>query len=239
MKPTRRRATRTMPLAVALLGCCALLLLPCSLACAQDDAGNADQAEQAKRWAQLEKLIEQSPKPKTVRAEFEQVRTSLLLDEPVVSKGRFVSAGDVCRWSLGKPAAMEVRTDSKRMQIYYRDDNVLEVYPIPEQGLPLASQRPDLERLAKNFDLRVLKQDEAEVQITLEARGEMREHLISLDLLFDREAGTVKRVTTVDPAGDKTVMSLKAIETDEKIEPDELKLKVPENARVVKPAEQG
>jgi len=193
--------------------------------------------EEAELWQRLAAAIEKSPTPKTVRASFNQTRTSLLLSEPVKSKGVFLSNGVVSRWSLGEPEGVEVRTDAEQMQIYYVSDNLLEVYPIPEQGLPMPNQRPDLQRLKKNFHLEMFESQDQHIRVRFKARGDMRKHIKSLALQFDSARGVLTRVTTFDPAGDTTQMSLEKIEIDEKITPDELKLNVPDDARVERPAE--
>lgn len=198
-----------------------------------------EQQDEGKRWDRLAEAVKKTPQPKTVRARFEMTRTSLLLTEPITSAGRFVASGDVCRWSLGKPESVEVRIDAKQMKIYYTDDKLLEVYPIPEQGLPLASRRPDLDQLKKDFRLRSLAEADGVMDIELEARGGMREHLISMSLSFNLESGAMTRVATTDPAGDQTTMTLSDLETDKKVGEDELKLEIPEDARVVHPAGKG
>lgn len=232
---TNRRNQREPLWWLAALCCCLSIVFSASQAGAAQE--EKEDKQEATRWEQLAKAIKTSPAPKTVRASFVQTRTSLLLNEPVKSEGIFLSDGEVTRWSLGKPEGVEVRTDAKQMQIYYVADNVLEVYPIPEQGLPMPNQRPDLDRLKKGFTLASFEEDEQQARIRLQARGEMSKHLQSIDLQFDMSRGVMTSVTTIDPAGDTTQMSLKDIEIDKKIEADELTLNVPDNARVQRPVE--
>lgn len=203
------------------------------------DNNSKDQPDaEAQRWAQLKALIEASPKPESARATFVQERTSLLLDEPIKSEGRFVASGKVSRVSLGRPASIEMRIDDKRIKIYYPDDNVLEDYPLPEQGLPLATGRPDLDRLAQDFTLTAIDADqEGEVwTLSLQAKGKLRKHMQSVSLGFDTKLGLVVKAATVDAAGDRTVMSLKDVEPGAEVTDDELALDVPDDAEVVRPA---
>ena len=197
----------------------------------QDDQG------EAKRWAQLDALLKKSPKPKSIRAAFVQQRTSLLLDKPVVSKGRFVAAEKVARLSLTKPAPVEMRFDDKFMKIYYPKDNVLEVYNVPSNGIALTTGRPDTKRLAKAFTLRGLTTDKKSglVTLALKPKGNMRKQLKSLALGFDPKLGLIVSAASVDTAGDKTTIAIKDIKPGAKVDPSELKLDVPDNARVEYP----
>jgi outer membrane lipoprotein-sorting protein len=215
--------------------CCMILLVSAGHTHAAQN--EKEDKQEAQRWEQLAEAIEKSPAPKTIRASFAQIRTSLLLSEPVKSEGVFLSDGEVTRWSLGKPEGVEVRTDAKQMQIYYVADNVLEIYPIPEQGLPMPSHRPDLKRLKKGFVLSSFQEKEQQATIRLQARGEMSKHLKSIALRFDMSRGVMTSVTTVDPAGDTTQMTLQDVEIDKQIKADELTLDVPDDARVQRPTE--
>ncbi|MGB0766538.1 MAG: LolA family protein [Phycisphaeraceae bacterium] len=195
------------------------------------------EASESERWERLAKVLETSPTPKTVRGTFEQVRTSLLLSEPITSEGSFISAGAVSRWSLGKPDSIEVRLDAESMRIYYAEDNVLEIYPVTEQSIPALNQRPDLERLASDFRLVGIDIDERVVSIELVAKGKMRKHLQALRLVYDANKGVLRQLVTTDPAGDTTRMTLTNIVIDEPIEEQALDLEVPDDARVERPAD--
>ena len=196
----------------------------------------ADPAE-AQRWAQLDALLAKSPKPESIRATFVQKRTSLLLDKPVVSEGRFIAAGKVARLSLTQPAPLEMRFDDKRMHIYYPKDNVLEVYNVPQNSIAQTTGRPDAKRLAKDFKLTKISTDKASglVTLTLEPKGDLTKHIQSLTLGFDPKLGLITAATTVDAAGDETAMALTDIKPGAKVEDAELELDVPDDARVEHP----
>eukprot|EP00752_Nemacystus_decipiens_P015802 g14112.t1 len=187
------------------------------------------------RWEQLTELLEQSPKPESVRAVFTQKRTSLLLDEPVVSQGRFVAKGKTARLSLTKPAPVEMRFDEKRMQIYYPGDNVLEVYRVPPNSFTMTAGRPDPETLAKDFRLSDLTtdRDSGKVTLKLEPKGAARKHMQLLTLGFDPKLGLIVSATSIDAAGDQTVMQLTEAQMDQEVEDEEIALDVPDDARLL------
>ncbi|MEM6750770.1 MAG: outer membrane lipoprotein carrier protein LolA [Planctomycetota bacterium] len=200
---------------------------------AEPDTSEAD------RWAQLQRWLDDAPQPQTVRARFEQERHSPLLAEPVRSRGRLWSAGDVAKLALDEPAPLEMRIGPGRMEILYVQDRVLEVYPAMPQTLPITAARPDLQQLAEGFRLRELAESDGnQATATLEAHGDMRDHLVSLEIMFDRARGVVTGAALVDPAGDQTVMTLADIEIGAEVTGDDLALSAPTGVRVVYPAGQ-
>lgn len=202
-------------------------------------AGGTTSPQETERWKQAERVLANAPKPEAVRAHYVQTRTSVLLNEPVRSEGRFIAADGVARWSLNTPVLLEMRVDADRMRIYYVADRVVEVYPVTGYALPIAQGRPDLKNLSKNFHLRRVTQDKKLWSMHFEAREAMRSSMLSLVVDFDSAAGVIVSATTTDAAGDLTHIALKDIDTTDPIDADELALNVPADARVVYPAGTG
>ncbi|MEM1445046.1 MAG: outer membrane lipoprotein carrier protein LolA [Planctomycetota bacterium] len=203
---------------------------------AQADETPAVQTEST-RWQELTRLLEASPSPTSVTATFTQQRTSLLLDEPVVSEGRFVAKAKTARLSLVTPEPLEMRFDDASMQIYFPSDNVVEHYRIPREGIAYAAGRPDPDRLAQDFTLIELSQDPTGRLFTigLEPNEALSEHLRSLTMEFDLRLGLIVGTSMIDAAGDRTDMALSKIQTDLEIADAELHLSVPEDAEHVYP----
>ena len=213
-----------------------LIGLFATLAIAQAESQPVEPPEK-KRWEQLTEILAQSPKPESVRAGFIQKRTSLLLDKPVVSQGRFVAKGQAARLSLTTPSPVEMRFDDKLMQIYYPDDNVLEVYRIPPKSIAITAGRPDPKSLAIDFKLSdlIVDKDSNMATLKLEPKGAARKHMQRLTLVFNARLGLIISAKSIDTAGDQTDMSLSEVKTNAKVKDSEIMLDVPDDARVEYP----
>lgn len=213
------------------------VLLACPALAIAEPASQPDESAEAERWNQLGQILDQSPKPESVRAVFTQKRTSLLLDEPVVSRGRLVAKGETARLSLVEPSPVEMRFYSAQMHIYYPDDNVLEVYRIPPNGMAMTTGRPDPEALARDFRLADLSTDprSGRVTLALEPRESVREHMQSLTLGFDPMLGLIVSASSTDAAGDRTDMEFSQVRINQTVADTEMALDVPDDARVEYP----
>ncbi|MEM1098199.1 MAG: outer membrane lipoprotein carrier protein LolA [Planctomycetota bacterium] len=215
--------------------CLALGLLPLAGHAAADETSAV--ASESEGWQELVRVLEASPMPASVQARFTQERISLLLDEPVRSEGRFVAKGKTARLSLVTPERVEMRFDDAAMLIYFPGDRVLEHYRIPREGLAYATGRPDPDRLAQDFTLVDLSEDETSNlwTLTLEPRDALGDHLLSLTMRFDPALGLIVGTSIVDAAGDRTDIALTNIQTDVDVSDADLELSVPEDVVHVYP----
>lgn len=191
----------------------------------------------AERWEEVARVLEASPTPASVTATFTQERISLLFDEPVRSKGRFVAKGKTARLSLVTPERVEMRFDDAAMQIFFPSDRILEHYRIPREGLAYTTGRPDPDLLAQDFTLLDLSQDPTSNvwTLSLEPRDALGDHLRSLTMRFDPALGLIVGTSIVDAAGDRTDIALTSIQTDVDVADADLELSVPDDVVHVYP----
>ena len=194
---------------------------------------------------QLAEIDAKAAKITDVRAKFEQVKHSSLLVEPLVSKGEVIAKGGVTLWSTTEPDATRMRIDQASMRVYYVKSNVIEEYSI-ERGLAsmAATPLPKLETLRAMF---TIAPDACEGMAPLQAAeqrlgvkltpisSDLRKHVGSVRVLLDAERGTVLVFEVTDPDGERTTIRFSSIAVSKGIDDDQLDLRAPTDARLVRP----
>ena len=206
--------------------------------------------EQAAGWAELERIAAAQPRDAaSYRARFEQKKFSPLLRDPIVSRGVVQMANGVARWDTEPPHATTVVMSGDTLQIYYPDQQTLEVYELGANiggaGLTAiaTSPVPDLRVLREHFDLDTWgfvqdAQDNPRLALTLVPRSDsMREALEDVYVTVDPATGHLASFRITDLDGEATELTFINPETDVAIDPASLAFTAPPGTTVVRPLE--
>ncbi|MEE9403292.1 MAG: outer membrane lipoprotein carrier protein LolA [Algisphaera sp.] len=199
-------------------------------------------------WTALEQVILAHPAPDTYRARFTQHKTSPLLRDPMVSEGVVQMSGGLARWDTQPPHATVMLLGNDELQLYYPDQETLEIYPLsdsqtadaPPQGLAAmaTSPVPDLPVLREHFELTHWGWIKGNEQITLTfipRDASMREAIETVGVIVDAKRGVLHQFTLTDLDGEVTQLTFHDIELDPDLDAKSLELTVPTNTHIIRP----
>lgn len=195
--------------------------------------------------ASAQKLLQMDERISQVRdmsTRFRQEKHTALTKKPIVSSGTIRVKGSVTLWDTEKPARSIMRFDEKELRVYYPGEKTLEIYRLDQQMAKMAaSPLPRLALLRQTFEImQSLSQpaDPRYLSLILTPReASLREHVTSIDVLLDLEQGNMKQMTMEDPDGERTLLAFEDVRINRGLEEAELELKVPPEAKVVRPLE--
>ncbi len=180
-----------------------------------------------------------------VRADFEQLKHSSLLTEPLKSSGEVLAKGGVTLWVTRSPEETRIRIDPTAMRVFYLKPKVVEEYPIDHSlGTLASSPLPKLATLRGLFaitedpgiDLNPLRPAVSTCALKLTPTStDLAKHVSSVRVLLDASRGVVLVFEITDADGEQTTVRFSSIRTDEGISDDLLELHAPADAKVVKP----
>ena len=178
-------------------------------------------------------------------ARFEERKHTVLLKEPLVSRGVVLMLGSRIRWNTETPHPTVTIIDPHQVRIYYPERGVIEVY---ETGTtfhsPPVSPQPRLATLEEHFRIESLDLTAMDerldrqryVALRLTPRSEsLGEHVEEVAVVIDRTTGFLQRAELTDADGDRTVLTFSQIRANTGLTEADLELKVPANVKVVHP----
>ena len=185
--------------------------------------------------ARLDALAAQST---AVSADFRQEKVTPLLRHPLVSTGHVASRGDVSLWSTQQPRPSTMRVTPTEIRLYYPQQHAEEIYPVQGQlGTLAASPLPRLATLKQFFAFaQQPSTDPATATFKLTPiADDLKQHVTEVDVTLDRATGAVRRAETVDPDGDRTVLTFDHVDLHAKTTDADLALAVPAGTTVTHP----
>ena len=195
-------------------------------------------------WAELERIAAARPETTAYRARFEQQKFSPLLRDPIVSRGVVQMAGGVARWDTDPPHATTVVMDGDTLELYYPDQQTLEIYELGDGigGLGLAaiatSPVPDLDVLREHFELEGWGFTKGNERLTLTLvphSDAMRDAVEDVRVAVNTATGHLRSFVVTDLDGEATELTFLDPDADAVIDPASLAFEVPAGTTVVRP----
>jgi outer membrane lipoprotein-sorting protein len=140
-----------------------------------------------------------------------------------------------------------MRIDDKEVKLLYPKQKVMEVYAIDQKmGALAASPLPHLDTLKKTFSFekvparQLLPEADEAKHLALRMRPtdpEIKKHVDEVTVVLDVASGFVVRAQTIDPDGDRIVLSFTNPKINTGLKDGELELHVPAGVTVTRPLE--
>jgi outer membrane lipoprotein-sorting protein len=225
------------------------LALVCALACTLGAfaADTPPQGVDEKLWKQMQEINARGAAIKDLRADFTQQKFTPLLKKPLTSTGQILIKGSASLWNTKEPEPTIMRIDDKQVKLFYPKQKAIEVYAIDQKmGALAASPLPQLDTLKKSFSFEkvpakeLLPEADDAKHLALRMRPtdpEIKKHVDEVDVVLDIASGFVLRAQTIDPDGDRIVLSFSNPKINTGIKEDELELKAPSGTTVTHPLE--
>ncbi len=190
--------------------------------------------------AVVESLGKRLEKVERIRADYEQRQTSLLLDEPLISRGRLhLRAEPGCLvLELSEPRAVVIRSDATSHQIYHPDLKRAERYLFESNETAkalLACFTGSVSRIEEAFVFVAIESTDATTTIDVRPRDErIRAFLARLRLTVRKSDAALVGVSYENRDGEEVSMRLSAIEFDPEVAPpDVFDRPLPKDVRVI------
>jgi len=190
----------------------------------------------------LKALHERAAALEDLTADFEQLRQTPLLREPLRSSGQVRMVGAVIRWDTVEPAPTVLWSDGTTLRMYDPEHQVLEIYPLDEHGGGFASAiLPSLQTLESHF---TLEQDEAREDVQADhltlrltpRTEELARYVQRVTVAVDAKHGYLHWMEIADPDEEVTELYLRGHRPDTGLVADDLALDIPPATRIVRPA---
>jgi outer membrane lipoprotein carrier protein len=207
-----------------------VLAFPMALVWAQPDESLADLLEELdKRTAQIEDLT----------ARFTQEKHSILLREPLVSKGRVSVRKDKVKWETRAPHASVLLVSDRSARLFDPQAGRVEVYPL-SAGLAaiIGSPMPRFDRLRESFLIERLPSDSESKEIVLRLSPrdkKLAEHIRSITVRIDPEIPAATALEMVDAEGDRTVITFSRIKLNQALDDEDFDLDLPDDVVIEYP----
>ncbi len=193
--------------------------------------------------SQLREIDRRNADVRDLTADFEQTRTSVLLKNPLVSKGTVKVKGPRTLWKTTSPRPSTMLIDDSEMRIYYPDQKSMEVYALTDSLRRIAATPlPRLDDVRRHFDIARVElpagTPEHMLGIELSPREpSLRERVQSVRVTIDRRAALAVAVTITDADGERTVLAFSNTRANTGLDDGAVALEVPEGTRVSRPLE--
>jgi outer membrane lipoprotein-sorting protein len=228
------------------------LTLLSSFARAAEPAGPGDAPANVDKdfWKQLVEIDARGASVKDLTANFNQEKFTPLMKKPLVSTGTIKIKGGAALWNTARPAPTEMRIDERELRMYYPEQKVVEVYAVNQKMGPLAaSPFPRLALIKPHFSF-----ERGEVKGLLPAgvdaskyvavrmrplNDEMRKHIDEVTVLLEIATGLVLRAQTIDPDGDRVLLTFSDMKVNAGLTDKDLTMTLPADVKVVHPLEGG
>ncbi|MFQ5494453.1 MAG: outer membrane lipoprotein carrier protein LolA [Phycisphaerae bacterium] len=231
---SRRKTPRGTALAVVLLSTCGAA------------APRTEDPSAAERFAaRLDRVDQRAGAIRDLTADFVEKKSTSLLKEPLVSRGRVLVKGSQTRWETKSPHVSILSTDESRIAIYFPSRSTVEVYPVDRRLRSLiVSPLPQLARLRRHFKLQPLPEPagrtsdspEGTLGLRLMPKDEsLKEIIEEVQVRIDESLGLAVRVVLIDPDHDHTVIAFSNIRTNVGLTDRDVELNAPPDATVVHP----
>jgi len=226
-------------------GVCLLIVLGGGILSAQEETTPNEAADNNALLAELNELRKRLHHMVDLQADFIQEKHTVLLRRPIVSNGRVRMAGELMRWDTLKPAPSSLLISPGQIKLYYPQQNLLEIYPVDQQLVRLASSPvPRMEVMREHFTLSriVIGQwseftdSEGYLAVAMKPLDEkLGEHVELIRLLIDRRTGYLKVMELLDADGERTVTRFLEVQINTGQNAEQLALNPPEGVRISRP----
>ncbi len=213
-------------------------LLACRVALAQEPLPPGLHGAE-KLAALVQRVTQVQTSAKTLQSDFEQHKTSRLLAEPSVSRGRFYyKAPDSVRWEYVEPRRMTVLLTGG-VALTYRPAEKraerVEVGRSQRRVLRFISAAEPLEKLKEYFSFTFRDPgDEGNYSLMLQPTvHQIKKRLKQVDIEIDRKSLLPVRVGYTEADGDSTTYIFSDIEMNRPQSPDLYDLSLPPDVKVV------
>jgi len=194
---------------------------------------------------ELETLAEKLKGMRDLATDFEELKYSALLKEPLVSKGRMRVVGGRSQWDTISPKPNSMIVDSAQVRIYYPERATMEVYEFDEKLRWLTFwPMPELSVLIERFFIERIPVAELGTSETgamllglrLRPRDDaVGEYLRRVDVVLNTATAIVVRVEIVDADGDRTVTSFSNTRPNGGLSEKDVEFIVPPGTQTVRP----
>ena len=179
---------------------------------------------------------------KDLTATFEQKKFSPLLKKPLVSRGTLRVRGDTMLWLTETPELMTMRIDAESLQLLYRNQKSLEVYPIKGKMASMAaSPLPRLATLREKFDLSVDPDVKADARPAVLAvlltpkDADLKPFVDKVRVTLDEATGVVRTFELTDPDGERTEITFADPKPNTGLIEADVALDVPPGTKTTRP----
>lgn len=246
----RRPTSRHVPLAVVVAVACALgadARAEPKPAEAQAPTTPTESTEPTgDRWPVVQRHLSEVRKRigpiQSFRATFTQTKQTPLLRKPLVSTGTVVYHRSKALWTTLAPDPSRMLLETNKLCLYFPDENVLEIYGFhggAKRWLGtlsgLVSSR--LDGLEKGFNVQEVLKDEEGHRLTVRLTPRAKEtarHIRELTTRLNLQTGAMDRLEMLDGDRQRLVITFQDIKINAPVRPEELRLRVPKNARIIK-----
>lgn len=174
-------------------------------------------------------------------AEFEQRKYSLLLRQPLVSRGSVRVVGSKMRWDTEQPAESTILMDDTTLRIHYPELKILEMYPLDRQLANLAaSPLPRMSTLREHF---TMERDEPRPELEpdhlalrlVPRHAELARFIHEIRVAIDQNNGYLIWMRMIDADEERTEIRFRKHRVNSGIAEDDVNLVVPAGTRIVQP----
>jgi len=207
-------------------------------------ASNGDDALE-RRVAEIDSRIAQI---KTLKADFEQTKTTPLLKKPLLSTGTIAVKGLRAKWTTQSPRRSAMTFGAGEIRMFYPQERVVEIYTMPERFREL-SGNPLGQFGAMRSMFRISQIDSATLEtpplsstesqyLALELSpigSELQEHVSKIRVLIDCNIPCVTRLDVFDGDGACTTIKLANIQANIDVPDEDVETVVPDGTRESRP----
>lgn len=187
----------------------------------------------------LAKLDERTSQIEDLTANFIQHKRSILLREPLVSKGRVWVLGNKVKWETKEPRTSLMLVSNRSAKLYDQESKRVEVYPL-SAGLAaiIGTPLPRFSRLKESFLIERVQSDDESEQVVLRLTPldeELAEHIKSITVWIDPKIPAATALEMVDAEGDRTKITFSRIKLNQGLEDTDFELSLPDDVTIEYP----
>lgn len=209
---------------------------------AQGQESSLPPAELAQARAAIRALGERHRELQTLECNYEQLRSSALLVEPLRSAGklRWRREPPCLVFEVKEPRLARLRLDERRYEVLRPERKQLERFAFAGPELPRAllhAFAPDLAQIEQRMQIRGVERTGPE-QSSLRIRfaptdGALQDVLSSLSIEVDPRDATLRAIAYTDAQGDEVELQLRDIVRDPELREDAFELRAEPGTRVL------
>lgn len=189
----------------------------------------------------LERFTAAQESTDSLRCRFEERKELSLLKEPVVQTGVFYhSKPGLYLWDYQSPTQKQVLLTDEVLLAYYPDLNRAEEVNVRRwtnrirQYLGVGE---DPEALQRDYEISLGSSDDgglvsADVLILVPKTPKMRKRLTELRIWLDDKTGQTRRVSYLNPDGDRTTFTFSDIQINPEIDASRYEIELPRNVKM-------
>jgi len=191
----------------------------------------------------IDRMVEQIH---DLSADFEQLKHTALLKQPLRSSGTLRIKGSMMRWDTVDPQPSTMTISESELRIYYPRQRTVEVYAIDQRMADIAaSPLPRLSKLSARFAIARIEWRPQNVTVvrplSLELtprEQELRDRVERVRVVIDLDTACVAAAEIVYPDRDRTELTFKNVRINTGLTDDDVTLQVPKGTTVTRPLDQ-